>query len=87
MDGFGFTGTMEKLGVGAPAADRRESKGFLTRSSPLVPAQREYAQKMLGEIHQQFIEVVRTGGALGSRSRPSYSAGWCGPARAASTSG
>jgi protease-4 len=61
MDGFGFTGTMEKLGVERRLLTAGENKGFLDPFSPMNAAQREYAQKMLGEIHQQFIEVVRKG--------------------------
>ena len=61
MDGFGFTGTMEKLGVERRLLTAGENKGFLDPFSPVSPAQREYAQKMLGEIHQQFIDVVRKG--------------------------
>jgi protease-4 len=61
MDGFGFTGTMDKLGVERRLLTSGESKGFLDPFSPLVPAQREYAQQMLSEIHQQFIDVVRKG--------------------------
>jgi protease-4 len=52
---------MDKLGVERRLLTAGESKGFLDPFSPLVPAQREYAQKMLGEIHQQFIDVVRKG--------------------------
>ena len=61
MDGFGFTGTMEKLGVERRLLTAGENKGFLDPFSPMNAAQREYAQKMLREIHQQFIEVVRKG--------------------------
>ncbi|HTP96549.1 MAG TPA: S49 family peptidase [Burkholderiales bacterium] len=61
MDGFGFTGTMEKLGVERRLLTAGENKGFLDPFSPLNEAQKEYAQKMLGEIHQQFIKVVRDG--------------------------
>jgi protease IV len=61
MDGFGFTGTMEKLGVERRLLTAGENKGFLDPFSPMLPGQREYAQKMLGEIHQQFIDVVRKG--------------------------
>ncbi len=61
MDGFGFTGTMEKLGVERRLLTAGENKGFLDPFSPVSPAQRDYAQKMLGEIHQQFIDVVRKG--------------------------
>jgi protease-4 len=61
MDGFGFTGTMQKLGVERRLLTAGENKGFLDPFSPMSAAQREYAQKMLREIHAQFIEVVRQG--------------------------
>jgi len=61
MDGFGFTGTMEKLGVERRLLTAGENKGFLDPFSPLVGAQKEYAQQMLNDIHQQFIAVVRKG--------------------------
>lgn len=61
MDGFGFTGTMEKLGVERRLLTAGENKGFLDPFSPMNASQREYAQKLLAEIHQQFIEVVRKG--------------------------
>jgi protease-4 len=61
MDGFGFTGTMEKLGVERRLLTAGENKGFLDPFSPMDASQRDYAKKMLTEIHQQFIEVVRNG--------------------------
>ncbi len=61
MDGFGFTGTMEKLGVERRLLTAGENKGFMDPFSELDPAQRSYAKKMLGEIHGQFIEAVRQG--------------------------
>ncbi|HEX7811610.1 MAG TPA: S49 family peptidase [Burkholderiales bacterium] len=61
MDGFGFTGTMEKLGVERRLLTAGENKGFLDPFSPLDASQRDYAKKMLAEIHQQFIDVVRKG--------------------------
>lgn len=61
MDGFGFTGTMEKLGVERRLLTAGENKGFLDPFSPVDPVQKEHAQAMLGEIHQQFIGVVKTG--------------------------
>jgi len=61
IDGFGFTGTMDKLGVERRLLTAGENKGFLDPFSPMNASQREYAQKMLGEIHQQFIDVVRKG--------------------------
>lgn len=61
MDGFGFTGTMEKLGVERRLLTAGANKGFMDPFSPMNPVQREHAQKMLGDIHQQFIKVVREG--------------------------
>ncbi len=61
MDGFGFTGTMEKLGVERRLLTAGDNKGFMDPFSPMNPAQREHAQKMLADIHQQFIGVVKTG--------------------------
>jgi len=61
MDGFGFTGTMEKLGIERRLLTAGENKGFLDPFSPPNPQQQEYARVMLGDIHQQFIQVVQQG--------------------------
>jgi protease-4 len=61
MDGFGFTGTMEKLGVERRLITAGANKGFLDPFSPINAAQQEYVRQMLAEIHQQFIAVVRKG--------------------------
>ena len=61
MDGFGFTGTMEKLGVERRLLTAGENKGFLDPFSPQTEAQRLHAQSMLNQIHQQFINAVKTG--------------------------
>jgi len=61
MDGFGFTGTMEKLGIERRLLTAGENKGFLDPFSPSNPQQQEYAREMLGDIHQQFIQVVQQG--------------------------
>jgi protease IV len=61
MDGFGFTGTMEKLGVERRLLTAGENKGFLDPFSPQNAQHKAHAQQMLGEIHQQFIGVVREG--------------------------
>jgi protease IV len=61
MDGFGFTGTMEKLGVERRLITAGENKGFLDPFSPLSDKQRAFAQTMLDQIHQQFIQVVKQG--------------------------
>ena len=61
MDAFGFTGTMEKLGIERRLLTAGENKGFLDPFSPQDLKQKEHAQVLLREIHQQFIEVVRRG--------------------------
>jgi len=61
MDGFGFTGTMEKLGIERRLITAGENKGILDPFSPMNDKQRAYAQAMIDQIHQQFIKVVREG--------------------------
>ena len=61
MDGFGFTGTMEKLGVERRLLSAGQNKGMLDPFSPADPQQTAMAQAMLDQIHQQFITVVREG--------------------------
>ena len=61
MDGFGFTGLMDKLGVERRLMTAGENKGFLDPFSPQTDTQREFAQAMLNQIHQQFIAVVKEG--------------------------
>ena len=61
MDGFGFTGLMEKLGIERRLLTAGENKGMLDPYTPLNPKQRAYAQAMLDQIHQQFVAVVREG--------------------------
>jgi protease-4 len=61
MDGFGFTGLMDKLGVERRLMTAGTNKGFLDPFSPQTDAQRKHAQAMLDQIHSQFIQVVRQG--------------------------
>ncbi|TSA10746.1 MAG: S49 family peptidase [Betaproteobacteria bacterium] len=61
MDGFGFTGSMEKLGVERRLVTAGANKGFMDPFSPVDPQQKEYALGMLNDIHQQFIAVVKQG--------------------------
>jgi protease IV len=61
MDGFGFTGTMEKLGVERRLMTAGENKGIGDPFSPISEKQRVYTQQMLDQIHQQFISVVKQG--------------------------
>ena len=61
MDGFGFTGLMDKLGVERRLMTAGENKGFLDPFSPQTAPQRVHAQAMLDQIHKQFIDVVKKG--------------------------
>ena len=61
MDGFGFTGLMDKLGIERRLMTAGENKGFMDPFSPQTEAQRKHAQAMLNQIHQQFIAVVKQG--------------------------
>ncbi len=61
MDGFGFTGLMDKLGVERRLLTAGGNKGMLDPFSPQDPQQRAFAQAMLDQIHQQFIATVRAG--------------------------
>ena len=61
MDGFGFTGTMDKAGVERRLLTAGENKGFLDPFSPQAPQHKAHAQTLLNDIHQQFIDVVKTG--------------------------
>jgi protease-4 len=61
MDGFGFTGTMDKVGVERRLLTAGANKGFLDPFSPQAETHKTHAQSMLNDIHQQFIDVVKTG--------------------------
>ena len=80
MDGFGFTGTMQKIGVERRLITAGENKGFMDPFSPVNPAHKAYAQAMLNEIHQQFIKVVRDGRGTRLKETPEMFTGlfWSG---------
>ena len=61
MDGFGFVDGMKKLGIERRLLTAGENKGMLDPFSPLDSKARHHAQKMLDEIHGQFIDAVKQG--------------------------
>jgi len=61
MDGFGFVDGMKKLGIERRLLTAGENKGMLDPFSPLDSKARRHAQKMLDEIHVQFIDAVKQG--------------------------
>ena len=61
MNGFGFVDVMKKVGVERRLMTAGEHKGFLDPFGPVKPSETQYAQQLLDQIHQQFIDVVRQG--------------------------
>jgi len=80
MDGFGFTGLMDKLGVERRLMTAGENKGFLDPFSPQTEKQRAFAQAMLDQIHKQFIDVVKAGRGKRLKETPDMFSGlfWTG---------
>jgi len=80
MDGFGFTGLMDKVGVERRLLTAGENKGFLDPYSPQTPKQKAFALSMLNEIHQQFIDAVRKGRGKRLKETPEMFSGlfWTG---------
>jgi len=61
MNGFGFTDTMKSLGVERRLYTAGEHKGFLDPFSNVKPAEKAHVQRMLNDIHAEFIESVKSG--------------------------
>lgn len=80
MDGFGFTGAMEKLGIERRSITAGENKAFLDPYLPQNPKQVEFAKDMLAEVHKQFIDVVREGRGKRLKETPEMFSGllWSG---------
>lgn len=80
MDGFGFTGLMDKLGVERRLLTAGDNKRLLDPFSPQTERHRAYAQTMLDQIHKQFVEVVKTGRGKRLKDSPELFSGlfWTG---------
>lgn len=61
LDGFGFVGAMEKLGIERRLMTAGEHKAILDPFSPEDSFGKEHVQKLLDEIHRQFIDVIKKG--------------------------
>ncbi len=61
MAGFGFVDTIEKLGIERRLLHAGNNKGFMDPFQPLKPEETTHVQRLLNEIHQQFIAVVKSG--------------------------
>jgi protease IV len=61
MDGFGFVGTMDKLGVERRLLTAGNHKAMLDPFSPTKPEEKDHIQGLINQVHQQFIEAVKAG--------------------------
>jgi protease IV len=80
MDGYGFTGTMEKLGVERRLLTAGENKAIMDPFSARNPKHEAFTKGLLGEIHQQFIDVVKEGRGKRLKESPEIFSGlfWSG---------
>ncbi|WP_404360072.1 signal peptide peptidase SppA [Methylotuvimicrobium sp. KM1] len=61
MNGFGFVDTLDKLGVERRLLTSGEHKGMLDPFLPVDEEEIQHMQKLLGQVHQQFIDAVKEG--------------------------
>ncbi|MDT8406691.1 MAG: signal peptide peptidase SppA [Methylococcales bacterium] len=61
MNSFGFVDTLAKLGVERRVLTAGEHKALMDPFSPTDTFETEHMQRMLGQVHQQFIDAVREG--------------------------
>ncbi|AOJ74764.1 S49 family peptidase [Burkholderia ubonensis] len=80
MDGFGFTGLMNKLGIQRRLHTSGENKGFYDPFSPETPKMDTHAQALLDQVHAQFIKAVKDGRGARLRETPDMFSGlfWTG---------
>ena len=80
MNGFGFTGLMDKIGIERRLITAGENKGMLDPFSPLDAKDAEHAKAMMKDIHEQFIGVVKEGRGKRLKDAPELFSGlvWTG---------
>jgi protease-4 len=80
MHGFGFVGTMEKLGVERRVMTAGEHKAIMDPFGPVDPAEKQHVQQLLNAVHQQFIAAVKAGRGDRLKDRPEIFSGliWTG---------
>jgi protease IV len=80
MNGFGFTGLMDKLGVERRLITAGDNKGMLDPFSPLDDKDKAHIKTLMGDIHQQFIGVVKEGRGQRLKESPEIFSGliWTG---------
>lgn len=80
MDGFGFVDTMKKVGVERRLLIAGNHKGFLDPFSPEKSDEKLIAERMLANVHQQFINAVKKGRGSRLKDNPELFSGlaWTG---------
>ena len=61
INGFGFVDGMRELGIERRLITAGENKGILDPFSPLQQSDKEHVQRMLDQLHDQFIATVKEG--------------------------
>lgn len=59
-DGFGFVKAIDKLGIERRLMTAGENKGFWDPFLPEQDNEKEHVQTLLNEVHQQFINAIRS---------------------------
>jgi protease-4 len=75
LEGFGVSGTMEKIGAERRVLTAGENKDFMDPFRPVSPEHQRHAQQMLDEIHKQFVDVVRAGRGARLKETPELFSG------------
>jgi protease-4 len=80
MDGFGFTGLMDKLGIERRLYTAGANKGLFDPFSPETDVAKQHANDMLAQIHAQFIDAVKRGRGARLKETPDIFSGlfWTG---------
>jgi protease-4 len=80
MDGFGFVDTLKKVGVERRLLTAGNHKGFLDPFSPEKTDEKLIAERMLANVHQQFINAVKQGRGNRLKNNPELFSGlaWTG---------
>jgi len=61
MNGYGFVDTINKLGVERRLMTAGEHKGIMDPFSPVKEFEKDHLQGVLDELHQHFIDAVKSG--------------------------
>ncbi|HKU45258.1 MAG TPA: S49 family peptidase, partial [Burkholderiales bacterium] len=80
MNGFGFVGLMDKLGVERRLVTAGENKGMLDPFSPLSERDKQHIEGLMKDIHEQFIGAVKEGRGKRLKESPEIFSGliWTG---------